>query len=86
MQGAYDLFYELFLSLEISGYLGPLALVIIGYFITKAERQLGVFIIIVDSLIIAHYFTLIDATPNYWWHIIILILGVMQCMSQFANR
>lgn len=86
MQNAYDLFYELFLTLGISGWFGPLALVIIGYLITKKERNLGIFIIIVNSLIIYHYFTLIDATPQYWWHIIILLLGVIQCTIQLMSK
>ena len=86
MQNAYDLFYELFLTLGISGWFGPLALVIIGYLITKKERNLGIFIIIVNSLIIYHYFTLVEATPNYWWHIIILLLGVIQCTIQLMSK
>jgi len=86
MQNAYDLFYELFLTLGISGWFGPLALVIIGYLITKKERNLGIFIIIVNSLIIYHYFTLIDATPQYWWHVIILLLGVIQCTIQLMSK
>ena len=86
MQNAYDLFYELFLTLGISGWFGPLALVIIGYLITKKERNLGIFIIIVNSLIIYHYFTLIEATPQYWWHVIILLLGVIQCTIQLMSK
>jgi len=75
MQGAYDFFYELFLSTEISGYLGPLAIVVIGYMVAKKERGLGVLWFIVECLFMAHYFTLLEATPDYWWHIIILLLG-----------
>jgi len=86
MQGAYDLFYELFLSTEIFSYFGPLALVIIGYFLTRREKPLGIFIIIIDSLVIAHYLTFIETTPWYWWHVFILILGVMQCIFQMIDR
>ena len=86
MQGAYDLFYELFLSLEISGYFGPLGLVIIGYLLIQKEKALGIFMIIVDSLVISHYLTLVEATPDYWWHVIILILGVIQCTIQMITK
>jgi len=86
MQGAYDFFNELFLSTEISGYFGPLGLVIIGLFITKKEKSLGIFMIIAYSLLIAQYFTLIEATPDYWWQVIILMLGVIQCTVQLIDR
>ena len=79
-------FSELFLSLELWGYFGVLGLVVIGYLLTKKERPLGIFMIIVDSLVIAHYLTLVDATPEYWWHVFILILGVIQCTIQMMNR
>ena len=86
MQSAYDLFYDMFLSLEMWGYLGPLALVVIGFFITQKEPSLGIIMIILDSLVIATYLALIDATPDYWWHVIILLLGVIQCTIQLMNR
>ena len=86
MQGAYDLFYELFLSTDISGYLGPVALVIIGYLLIQKDKPLGIFVIIVNSLIISHYLTLVEATPDYWWHIFILLLGVIQCVFQMMKR
>jgi hypothetical protein len=75
MQGAYDLFYELFLSLEISGYLGPLAIVIIGSVVMKKEKFLGVMWFVVECLFMAQYFALVEATPDYWWHIFILMFG-----------
>ncbi len=68
------------------GYLGPVGLVVIGFLLTKKEKALGIFMIIVDSLVISHYFALVDATPEYWWHVIILILGVIQCTIQMMNR
>ena len=75
MQGAYDLFYELFLSPEISSYFGPLALVIVGYFVVKKDRFLGVLYFVVECLFMAQYFALVEATPDYWWHIFILLFG-----------
>jgi len=75
MQGAYDWFYDLFLSSEISGYFGPLAIVIIGYFVMRKERALGILWFIVECLFMAHYFALVDATPAYWWNIFILLFG-----------
>ena len=79
-------FNELFLSTELWGYFGALALVIIGYTFTKKEKNLGIFFIIVDSLVIWEYLELVEATPDYWWQIIILILGVIYCTTQLMNR
>ena len=75
MQGAYDLFYELFLSPEISSYFGPLALVIVGYFVVKKDRFLGVLYFVVECLFIAQYLALVGETPDYWWHVFILLFG-----------
>ena len=79
-------FSELFLSTEIWGYFGPLGLVVIGYLLTKKDKSLGIFMFIVDCLVIAHYLSLLDATPDYWWHIIILLLGVISCIIQMVDR
>ena len=79
-------FDELFLSTELWGYFGPVAIVIIGYLLVQKDKPLGIFMIIVDSLVISHYLGLVEATPDYWWHIFILILGVIQCAFQMMNR
>ena len=71
-----NIFEELFHSTELWGYFGPLGLVILGYFLTKKEKPLGIFMLIVDSLVIWTYLDLVDVTSAYWWHIIILVLGV----------
>ena len=81
-----NIFELLFLSTEMWGYLGPVGLVVIGFLLTKKERSLGIFMIIVDSLIIAQYLALIEATPEYWWHVIILLLGVVQCAIVLIDR
>ena len=78
--------YDLFLSTSLWGYFGPLALVVGGFLLTKKEKNLGIFMIIVDSLVIFQYLTLIEATPDYWWHVIILLLGVIQCTIQLIDR
>ena len=54
-----NIFYQLFLSTELYGYFGPLALVVAGFIITKKEKGLGIFFIIVDSLVTAQYLSLI---------------------------
>jgi len=81
-----NLFDELFLSTEMWGYFGPLALVVIGYLLTKKNKELGIIFIIVDSLLMAQYFALVEATPNYWWQVIILLLGVIQCTIVLIDR
>jgi len=77
---------ELFLSTSLWGVFGPLGLVIVSYFFIKKERPLGIFFIIVDSLVLAHYFSLVAATPEYWWNIYILIFGVVQCILQMISK
>ena len=70
-----NIFYEMFLSLQLWGYFGPLALVIIGYILTKKELILGILWFVVECLFIGQYLLLVSATPDYWWHIFILLLG-----------
>ena len=87
MQGAYDLFTELFLSTEISGYLGPLAIVILGYMVMKRDRILGVLWFVVECLFIAQYIALVEATPDYWWQIFILLFGgLFTCVYPLWDR
>ena len=87
MQGAYDFFYEIFLSTNISGYFGPLAIVIIGYFLAKKDRSLGVLAFVIQCLIAAQYFALVEATPEYWWQIIIILLGgILTCVAPLMDR
>jgi len=83
---ATSIFYDVFLSLELWGYFGPLALVVIGYVITKKERPLGIFMIIVNALVLWYYLTLVSATPEYWWHIIIVMFGGILCAFQYLSR
>ena len=76
MQGeAYDFLFEYFLSPEVSGYIGPLVLVICGYFLFKKDRTLGILWFIVECLFISQYLLLVGTTPDYWWQIIILMFG-----------
>lgn len=83
----FNIFDELFHSTELWGYFGPLGLVIISILLMKKEKTLWIFFIIVDSLVIWHYLELVVSTPDYWWHIIILVLGVITCAIQpVANR
>ena len=78
---------EVFLSLQIWGYFGPLALVIIGYAIARKNMLLGVLWFIVECLFIGHYLDLVSATPQYWWHIYILLLGgLFTCVFPLWDR
>ena len=82
-----NIFYQLFLSLEIWGYLGPLALVVIGYVLAKKDRSLGVIAFVVQCLFAAQYFALLEATPAYWWHVIIILLGgILACVVPLMDR
>jgi len=73
----YSIIEELFLNTNFIGYIGPLALVFVGYVLVKKDRGLGLIAFIVQSLFIAQYFVLVESTPDYWWHIFILIFGML---------
>ena len=74
---AASLLWNLFFSLEMWGYLGPIALVIGGYFVSQKDIYLGIIWFIVECLIVAQYLLLVTATPDYWWHIFLLLIGGM---------
>ena len=80
-------FYQLFLSVEIWSILGPALLVICGFFVAKENKGLGVIFFIVECLVVYQYFMLIDATPYYWWHIIVLMFGgIIPCGFSLSRR
>ena len=73
-----SIFFHLFLSLQMWGYLGPLGLITIGYIVTSKEKNLGFLFFIVESIVIVTYLNLAAVTPDYWWHAYIMLFG---CMS-----
>jgi len=87
MQSAYDLFFELFLSTGIIGYIGPLAIVVLGYVLAKKDKGLGIIAFMVQCLFAAQYFAFLEATPEYWWHIIIILVGgILTCVVPLMDR
>ena len=70
-------FIDFFLSTEMIGYIGPLALVFVGWWAVKKDKGLGIIVFMVQSLFIAQYFALVEATPDYWWQIFILMFGML---------
>jgi hypothetical protein len=82
-----NLFYELFLSTEMWGYLGPFLVVYIGYLLAKKDLFLTVLWFVVECLLVANYLTLVAETPGYWWHIFILMLGgLFTCLYPMFDR
>jgi len=82
-----NIFSELFLSTEMWGYFGPLGLIVIGYFLAKKQKTIGVIWFLVECLCAAQYFDLLEATPEYWWQIIILLLGgALVLVPQLMDR
>ncbi len=65
---------ELFYSLEVWGYLGPVALVAITYYASRRDRILGIMMFLVDAVVGWQYLMLMSATPGYVWHALIVIL------------
>jgi len=76
-----NIFEQLFLTTEMWGLFGPLALIVAGFFITQKEKGLGILFIIVDSIIVYQYLQLVNY-ELYLWHVIILILGIILCTFQ----
>ena len=82
-----NIFYDIFLSASMWSYLGPIALVIIGYFLMKKDVVLGVLWFIVECLFIGQYLALVDAHLDYWWHIFILLFGgLATCVYPLWDR
>lgn len=73
-----------FLSTEIGGLVGPFALLIVGFTLmtNKKYKPLGGLWLIVELVVISQYFTLLDSDVAYWWHIIIMSLGVVVSIFQ----
>ena len=79
-------FEELFLSTEIQGWFGPIILVVCGVLLSKKDRSLGIFFLLLDALVIWYYSSLVEATPWYLWNMIIMLLGIILCMGRMASN
>ena len=84
----WDPIQALFLNDSIGGLIGPFGLLIIGFTLltNRKYKPLGGLWIIVEFIVIAQYFTLVDTTPFYWWNILILILGVIISTFQLIGK
>ena len=79
---------EIFLSTDLWGWFGPLLFITIVFLIltNKKAKPLGILFLIVEILMINFYLGLVEATPWYWWNIIIMILGMLICIAQLTSR
>ena len=78
---------ELFFSTSIYGYIGPFILILVGYYVSKEDKNLGIFWFLIECLFVAQYLDVVDATPYYWWHVFIILLGgIFFCVLPFASR
>ena len=73
-----------FLSTNLGGLIGPFAVLIVGFYLMseKKYRPLGGLWIILEFVMLSQYFTLLNTNVLYWWHIIILSLGVILSVFQ----
>ena len=73
-----------FLSTNLGGLIGPFAVLIVGFYLMseKKYRPLGGLWIILEFVMLSQYFTLLETNVLYWWHIIILSLGVILSVFQ----
>lgn len=78
---------DIFFNTDMLGYIGPMALILIGYVVAKKERILGVLYFVFECLVVAQYLALVEATPDYWWHIILILLGgLFTCVYPLWDR
>ena len=78
-------FDELFYSTELWGYLGPLALVLIGAKLTHEDKNLGLLWYIVMMFMTA-YFYLPSITTYYIQVFIMLFGGAVTCIVPQLSR
>ena len=76
---------ELFYSVELWGYLGPLALVIIGGLLCKKDKNLGLAMYII-FLFMAGIFYLPLITTYYMQVFILIFLGAVTCLVPQLSR
>jgi len=87
MQEFTNLFEELFFSVQPWGFLGPVALVVIGYLLTKREQNAGFFYFILLLASANFYFSLMATEGFYLYHVLILIFGgIIFCLMPAVNR
>ncbi len=85
MQDPINWFDELFYSLEMWGWFGPLTLVIIGGFLTRKDKNLGLGMYII-MLLMAGMFYLPNLTVYYMQFFILVFLGAIVCIVPQLNR
>ena len=71
----YALFYFLFYSTHVWGYLGVIGVVVLSIVLSKLYKLASPFLIIGLLLMTGSYFSL--SVFTYTWHIFILVLGVI---------
>lgn len=78
---------ELFLSTDMWGWFGPIIIIVVSFMIlaNKKYKPLGVFFIIIESLLTYTYYDLALTTPWYYWNAFIMVIGVILCMFQIAR-
>jgi hypothetical protein len=68
---------ELFLSTDVYGLLGPLALIIIGVLAMKKDKVLFIPLFMVDAIFAYTYWELISTNGFYVWHAMIMTVGLL---------
>lgn len=79
---------ELFYSTELWGFLGPAAIVFIGWYASKKDKNLGGFWFILELIMIATFYApLLPTHGVYLYHmLIILVGGILTCLLPWAQR
>lgn len=85
MQEAINWFEELFYSVEIWGYFGPLAFVIFSAFLAKKDKNLGLAMYILMLFMVGTFY-IQEITTYYIQVFILLFLGAAVCLPPQLDR
>lgn len=66
---------ELFYNTDLIGYIGPFAVVVACALIMQKGKGLTLVCFLFESLLLASYFPLLETTPAYINHILLLLFG-----------
>ena len=78
---------ELFFSTDLYGWFGPIIIIVVSFMIlsNKRYKPLGIFFMILESLIAYTYYDLAVTTPWYYWNAFIMVIGCVVCIFQMAR-
>lgn len=81
MMQTIDWLEAFFLSTDLWGLFGVIAVVSVSYVLIKKNKGLGLFYLILEGIMTYQYYELAKTTPFYYWDCYILVLGIITCAA-----